>query len=241
MGIDLTRRPSGLVPEIPTAPVCPTCNGAEFVRVGTNDPLDPTFGQTKPCPDCKEEALRTQRFERLLGQSGLEPFPDDTFASRWPMKAQQDAFGIARNWLDDPKGMLWFWGDPGGGKSMLSRCIGNKLLELQQPTIYREVPRLLREIRATFGKDATLSESDVWDAVMDVDCLILDEYGRVNPTPWVAEHLWELINHRWQYKLPTVVTTNKTIDELDDAIRSRVQDASVVTIVHVTATQRRTP
>ena len=52
--------------------------------------------------------------------------------------------------------------------------------------------------------------------------LILDDLGTQNGTPWAQEKLFQILNHRYNAQLPTVVTTNLSIDRLDERLRMRL-------------------
>jgi DNA replication protein DnaC len=50
--------------------------------------------------------------------------------------------------------------------------------------------------------------------------LILDDLGVQSTTPWVAEKLFQLLNHRFTARLPTVVTTNLDLAAFDQRIQT---------------------
>jgi DNA replication protein DnaC len=54
-------------------------------------------------------------------------------------------------------------------------------------------------------------------------------------TPWVKERLYQLFNARYNAKLPTVITTSKSIGEIDERIRSRMLDKRLCRIFGITA------
>jgi DNA replication protein DnaC len=53
--------------------------------------------------------------------------------------------------------------------------------------------------------------------------------------------LFQIINYRYINKLPTVVTTNLILDEIESRIRSRLQDADFVTHLRILAPDFRRP
>lgn len=77
--------------------------------------------------------------------------------------------------------------------------------------------------------------------------LLLDDVGVEVLTDWGAEQLYKIINGRYQRSLPTIITTNLTLDELGrihpkmgDRIMSRLTEA-YMTISMVGADLRRSP
>ena len=51
--------------------------------------------------------------------------------------------------------------------------------------------------------------------------LILDDLGAEKPSDWVKEQLYVIINRRYENMLPTIITTNCTMNELKDRIGER--------------------
>src|SRR5690606_764859 len=64
--------------------------------------------------------------------------------------------------------------------------------------------------------------------------------GVENPSPWAQEKLFQLLNHRYNYNLPTVITTNAAVEKLDARIRSRLLDNGHTHRVTITAPDHRT-
>ena len=80
--------------------------------------------------------------------------------------------------------------------------------------------------------------------------LILDDYGTHSSKPWAEEKLFQLINHRFNARLPTVITTNIAFHEprrLQPAsqqevrVFSRMLDPDLATVVHIDAPHFRRP
>ena len=63
--------------------------------------------------------------------------------------------------------------------------------------------------------------------------------GAQSSTPWAQEKLQQVINHRYNAELPTVVTTALSLDEIDPYVRSRLEAPELSTIVPVGADERQ--
>ena len=64
--------------------------------------------------------------------------------------------------------------------------------------------------------------------------LVLDDLGMQNATPWAQEKLFQILNYRYVGGLPTVITVSTDDwERLDERLRSRLQDASVCTLVDI--------
>jgi DNA replication protein DnaC len=58
---------------------------------------------------------------------------------------------------------------------------------------------------------------------------VLDDLGTENATPWAREKLYQIINHRYNERLPTVITSNQRDDAIDERILSRMLDRDLST------------
>ena len=66
--------------------------------------------------------------------------------------------------------------------------------------------------------------------------MILDDLGEERETDWVEDRLYQLIVHRHNHLLPTVITTRTDFEKeakLNSAIASRIQDPSIGQIVPI--------
>jgi DNA replication protein DnaC len=107
-------------------------------------------------------------------------------------------------------------------------------------TLFLTVPDLLDWLRFAYDSQESSFEQR-FDEIRNKDLLILDDLGTQNATPWAEEKLFQIIDYRYLRRLPTVVTTNLDLRDLDERVRSRLQDPEVVTLVRVTAPDYRTP
>jgi len=65
--------------------------------------------------------------------------------------------------------------------------------------------------------------------------LILDDFGEESAFPWARSKLFQLINHRYNARLPLVVTTSLSLDEIESRISSRFADPRLGTVFNITA------
>jgi DNA replication protein DnaC len=89
------------------------------------------------------------------------------------------------------------------------------------------------------SEDTTFEER--FNEIRNASLLVLDDFGTQNATAWAQEKLFQIINYRYINKLPLVVTTNLSLDEIDARIRSRVTDPQLVSIVRINAPDYRHP
>lgn len=216
---------------------CPKCNGLKMLKVPVPGG-DPWEHQIIDC-SCNTAAMHAQRVDRLLGGSGFESdgAREATF-DEWPTHSSNAAaWEAGLDYANRPQGWLWLQGAPGVGKTTLALCIGNWLIEQEKPAIFRTVPDLLDQLRETFRDGADVDFSTRWTAMRECNLLILDDFGTESDTPFANEKLLTLINHRWMERIPTIVTTNLTLDELYrryKRIASRIEDERLCTIINFT-------
>ena len=76
------------------------------------------------------------------------------------------------------------------------------------------VPDLLDHLRAAFAPTSELTYDALFERVRESGLLVLDDLGAENGTAWATEKLFQLINYRYNYRMPTVITTNARLMSL---------------------------
>ncbi len=227
--------PADPLPEPP--PACPACRDFGFVRHDV--PLGhPDFGRAFPCA-CQKDELR----DRLLRRSNLGPLSTRTFETFLPDGREslseparhrlRQALESCRIYAEAPLGWLVLGGPSGCGKTHLAAAIANRQIELGNEVFFTVVPDLLDHLRATYSPNADVTYDELFESVRNAPLLVLDDLGTQSASAWAQEKLFQLLNHRFNAALPTVITTNHRLSELDERLRARLQDAQVALIVHV--------
>lgn len=147
----------------------------------------------------------------------------------------QRALKAAVEFSRDPNGWLVFTGPYGCGKTHLAAAIANAHADLGYPPLFINVPDLLDHLRATFSAGSGTTLDRRFDEIRSARLLILDDLGAQSMTPWVKEKLYQLFNHRYITRLPTVITTASFKDEMDARLLSRMEDVRLCSIVAITA------
>ncbi len=214
--------------EMPPESICPMCKGAKYLRV--NVPYGhPRFGKIESC-ECKKAEQAKMRRQQLSAMSNLAALRDKGFANfNWRVPGVQEAFQVAREFADHPAGWLLFIGPNGCGKTPLAAAIANQCLDQEMSVLFVTVPDLLDHLRATFAPTSTITYDELFSRVRKAELLVLDDLGTEQLSPWVGEKLFQLFNHRYNWRLPTVITTNDVhLQTVDARIRSRLTDSSLV-------------
>lgn len=84
---------------------------------------------------------------------------------------------------------------------------------------------LLQEIKEAIG---TGHDKEILSKYQKCSYLVLDDFGTVKPTDWVYQILYLIINYRYENMLPTIITSNFSLEEIsevmnDDRITSRIE------------------
>ncbi len=225
---------------------CPICGGVGFLR--RDVPVDhPDFGRAIPC-ECKIRETQQAGVDSLRATSGLTHLAQMMFATFRPdgiglspdrRKNLRDAFEAARRFATEPRGWLLLRGGFGCGKTHLAAAIANDRLARGEPALLVVVPDLLDHLRATFAPTSRVTYDDRFEAIRSTPFLILDDLGSQTTTAWAQEKLFQLLNYRYNAQLPTVITTNQELDDIDARLRSRLADTTFCKIITILAPDYR--
>jgi len=223
-------------------PDCPVCGGLGFLREDV--PVDhPNFGKLFPC-QCRLAEMEQRRLERLRSLSNLDHLARMTFDTfipegygLTPDKAAKLRFAYeeALRYVEHPSGWLILFGGYGCGKTHLAAAIANRVIGRGQAALFVVVPDLLDYLRATFGPSSPVSYDERFEEVRNSPLLILDDLGTQSSTPWAQEKLFQILNYRYNARLPTVITTNQRMEDIDLRIRSRMVDPALTKLVTILA------
>ncbi len=209
---------------------------------------DPRFGKLFRCPNNPIEA-DTERHQRLRRISNLDAYADKNFYNfvvEQPTLKQAErqsldvALTIAARYAETPEGWLLLEGTYGCGKTHLAAAVGNERLQRGEMVLFITVPDLLDHLRGAYAPSSEVTYDETFERIRNATLLILDDLGAESPSPWAKEKLFQLLNHRYARRLPTVITTNVDLDMLDPRIRSRLLDSELTKRGKILAPDYRT-
>jgi DNA replication protein DnaC len=174
----------------------------------------------------RKKAKRIAAYTHLQGRAENQTFA--TFDLRNDEEGTAPvrlALAKARAFAADPSDFLVLTGSRGVGKSHLAAAIANALLNSDEafpplPLMF-VIPDLLEMLRSGFDEG---DYHRLLDLCKRVDVLILDDLGTESRTDWAFEKMFQIINYRYNTRLPTVVVTNCRLQELEPRLHSRLAD-----------------
>jgi len=234
--------------EVSPSSACPICQGAGFVHPRLSSGK-PDYSRVINCR-CVQKELDKERKALLQRYSGLDlallkNMTFDNFKKRvnLPPAEQEnleEAYRLALDFAKSPEGWLVFQGETGCGKTHLAVAIANYRLKEGKPARFEVVPDFLDHLRFTFSPEGTVTYDQLFEEAKNAPLLILDDFGEQSTTPWAREKLYQIINHRYNAQLPTVITTRLITDDMDSPIASRFLDHQLSMIFTITAPDYRT-
>ena len=214
---------------------------------------DPKFGKIELCV-CRTSEVAQKARNRLYELSSLDKLSHLSFENYYVTgnpkaknaitQSEKDSREFARSMCEEFARALSGWilleGSYGSGKTHLAAAIANAAVGRGVPTLFITVPDLLDSLRFSYNSPETTFEARFED-IRNAGLLVMDDFGTQNATGWAQEKLFQIVNYRYINKLPTVITTNLILDEIESRIRSRLQDDELVQHIRILALDYRHP
>ena len=108
----------------------------------------------------------------------------------------------------DGKGLLLF-GNVGTGKTYLAACVANALIDKGVPCLVTNFARIANEVQERFD-----GRQQYYDNLNRFPLLVIDDLSAERKTEYMQEIVFNVIDARYRAKLPLIVTTNLTREEL---------------------------
>jgi DNA replication protein DnaC len=215
---------------------CPI-HGCVYEVIGLGD------HQKVLCPECADERMKglsdkkkeiqTQNMQSLIDKAIDNSMLSPRFRTKnldnyeASTKGQISAIQAARWFLENWKEItgLLIIGNPGTGKNHIDAGIVNEFLKIPGRTaLVTEAMKVIRSIKETWRKKDGPTETEVIKSYLLPDLLVIDEIGVQFESDTEKLYLTEIINDRYNWLKPTIISGNVTIPDLERIIGERVID-----------------
>lgn len=200
-------------------------------------PVKITVG--RPCPACsgglKANAERNKQLSGIPDNcidSTMEDFDFDLYGQnmRALQKATSSFITDFEEWESRSMGMYFFSETKGSGKTFLSCCLANEIMER-----YGKRAKFIRcaDILNRIQQDDDEGKHNLIDILSNTDLLILDDLGSRRAVDWLNDVLFRIIDARMALNKPILVTSNMDFDGLrkmniDERVLDRLYNATYV-------------
>lgn len=195
----------------------------------------PQCGDTGTPPDARGFCQRCELGRGLAAEAETEAtwyrlVPARVADFRIHTSPDTEAAAIATAWLTrDPHltgENLILTGPPGSGKTGLAYGV---LYEIHHnPAIHGvfavNVARWIDTMRPTTDPEELSEQATTLKRCHRTTVLLLDDLGTEKPSDWTRERVYDLVNHRYDAKKPTIITSNLNSKELRAVYGDRLVD-----------------
>lgn len=200
---------------------CPACKDTGFIgnrRCKCHNELlkdieRSDLAKIAPIEDCTFDTFDINYYPQQVMENGISPRDK---AEKIKKSCSRYAAGFTTS---SPNVM--FMGGTGLGKTHLSLAIANVVINRGYSVVYGTAQNILNDLqKENFGRDDDLRYYE--KAVLGCDLLIIDDLGTEFRNNYTVACLYNIINSRLNSKLPTIISTNLTAEELEDKYDQRI-------------------
>ena len=204
------------------------------------------------CPDCRDtgyvdgkkcHCFRQAQMKLLYAQSNIEEVVKrenfDTFSYRYfddktlipgvgetEEQHMKEVVRMCRQYITrfgEEKGNILFTGTTGVGKTFLTNCIAKELMDQYYSVIYLSANDLFDVFsKNKFSRQEDEEMKDMYEYILDCDLLIIDDLGTELNNTFTSSQLFYCINERLIRRKGTIISTNLSLNMLQDLYTDRV-------------------
>ena len=201
--------------------VCPRCGGSGYLGA-------------RMC-ECLAELCRQEQKKALMqafgaGKESFEKFRLDVYPDRIDPKlgispralmkrVYESAVSYTKTFSEGSDSLL-FMGATGLGKTFLSGCIARAVADKGYSVCYVSAGKLFSDFETE--KFRLKEDGALTGEYMETDLLIIDDLGTELINTFTASQMFYCVNERLNRNKGTIISTNLTLGELQDAFTERV-------------------
>ena len=231
-------KPEEFVAGVQAVNDCTVCHGTKFIH-----PLlasgEPDYSRLEPC-GCTRKEIDNRKAARLQALSNLGNLSKLTFDNLLPSGRDNDVvsqklFQLAldeiRKFAENPQGWIVLAGPVGSGKTHLASAVANYRISRGFPAFYITADELLDHLRAAFSPNSEVGYDELFEQIKDSPLLLLDNLNYSATTAWSKGKLDQILEHRFNGRLPTLITTSMAIEDFGNDYAGHIYDMEMCKVL----------
>jgi len=190
---------------------------------------DTGYADGNLCDCLKEKAVRAVRFASdiapILAVQNFHNFNINLYAEQ-NRELMEENYSVAKAFVRDfetGKDNLFLYGSAGCGKTFLSSCIANALIEKNVQVVYKSAGRLFNEyLDYVFNRNNATEAKKEIERVLEAEALIIDDLGTEAVNQHTISYLFRIINERGIRGKRTIISTNLTPKDISATYTERI-------------------
>lgn len=133
------------------------------------------------------------------------------------------------------RGNLLLYGEPGLGKTFLTNCIAKSLLDSGHTVLYLSAIDIFEQIFGQYLINKKFELEELYNYIYNSELLIIDDLGTETTNTFVCSSLFAIINQRELDGKSTVISTNLSMQDLQERYSERIMSRIVesYTVLHL--------
>lgn len=210
------------------------------------------------CPICNDsgrvngdycKCLRNEINKILIAESGfshLENFNNAKFDIFEDPSMMKKLYSKMQDWCksDFKKNIIYIGGDTGVGKTHLMSCIANELIQHGKLVTLTTSFAMNQDFMKSYSLRNNEEGNEILDKYLNCEILFIDDLGtELRRKDITNNYLYLVINERKAKRLPTVITSNLTLEDVrdyyDERVFSRIVDKDTSICLYLTGKDLR--
>lgn len=210
---------------------CTNCNDTGYIKTDNGNILCPCIKQklyniqynNSNIYDLENQNFNKFNFEYYSDKIDIEKYNSKCSPRENIVKIREICDKFIQNFDDPYEQNLLFCGNSGLGKTFISSCIANELIQKGKTVLYQTAPVMLDDIiDYKFGK----INSNISNTINSVDLLIIDDLGTETKNSLKLTELFNIINSRLLNQnntiTKTIISTNLSLQDLYNTYEERI-------------------
>ncbi len=173
----------------------------------------------KPAQQESFRNWKQERIARALQLSGIDGlFREKRLAD---LKSNPKLHAEISKYLGNWKAMkergygFYFWGNVGAGKTHAAIVLANELMEREMvEVLFLNMPEAITRVKKTFDSEIKTEDSRLFERMKEMELLVLDDVGVEKYSDWMADQMYQIIDHRWKNRKAMIFTSNLSMEDL---------------------------